>query len=70
MPGSGDTSVIDVTLTPVPTPTKSPRGIAILSLIGAVGAVALFHRDKAPSFYLLCSQKSLCVVAFHAERTD
>jgi len=45
MPGSGETATIDVTLTPVPAPTQSPMGIALLGLIGAVGAVVLLRRD-------------------------
>lgn len=45
MPGSGEIATVDVTLTPVPAPTKSPMGLAVLGLIGAVGAVALLRRD-------------------------
>ena len=45
MPGSGETSVVDVTLTPAPTPTKSPMGLALVGLLGAVGAVVLLRRD-------------------------
>ncbi|MDR0980904.1 MAG: DUF4249 domain-containing protein [Methanocalculaceae archaeon] len=45
MPGSGETATIDVTLTPVPAPTQSPMGLALLGLIGAVGAVVLLRRD-------------------------
>lgn len=45
MPGSGDTSSVDVPLTAAPTPTKSPMGLAFIGLIGAIGAVALLRRD-------------------------
>lgn len=40
-----ETATVDVTLTPVPAPTKSPMGLAVLGLIGAVGAVVLLRRD-------------------------
>ncbi|MDE2545840.1 MAG: hypothetical protein O0W99_03435 [Methanocorpusculum sp.] len=45
MPAKGETATVDVTLTPVPAPTKSPMGLAVLGLIGAVGAVVLLRRD-------------------------
>ena len=45
MPASGKTSVIDVPLTPNPTPTKSPMGIAVLGVLGVIAAVVLIRRD-------------------------
>ncbi|MDU9376719.1 hypothetical protein McpSp1_13460 [Methanocorpusculaceae archaeon Sp1] len=45
MPASGKTTVVDVPLTPNPTPTSSPMGIAVLGLLGAVAAVVLLRRD-------------------------
>lgn len=45
MPGSGETSTVTVTLIAPPTPTKSPMGIALFGLIGAVGAFVLLRRD-------------------------
>ena len=45
MPAKGETSVVDVTLTPVPAPTQSPMGLALVGLLGAIGAVALLRRE-------------------------
>ena len=45
MPAKGETSVVDVTLTPVPAPTQSPMGLALVGLHGAIGAVALLRRE-------------------------
>lgn len=45
MPGSGETAVVDIPLTATPKPTQSPTGIAVLGLLGAIGAVVLLRRD-------------------------
>lgn len=45
MPAAGATSTVDVTLTPVPTQTQGPLGIALLSIFGAAGAAVILRRE-------------------------
>ena len=45
MPAMGATATVNVPLTPVPTQTQGPLGLAVLSIFGAAGAAVLLRRD-------------------------